>query len=83
MGLEKDAVKHISEILMRVLFEILEKKPESGVDLLDKVRATFPSALTNFVAMVCFNDKYRLTFTHLRTKFFKIIYMPCINIAKK
>lgn len=47
-------MKHISEILMRVLFEILERKPESGTDLLDKIRATFPSALTNFVAMVYF-----------------------------
>lgn len=49
-------MKHISEILMRVLFEILERKPESGADLLEKIKATFPSALTNFVSTVCLNN---------------------------
>uniref|UniRef100_A0A915EFP1 Son of sevenless n=1 Tax=Ditylenchus dipsaci TaxID=166011 RepID=A0A915EFP1_9BILA len=50
MGLEKDAMEHISEILVRLLFEILEQQPESPEDLLEKVKTSFPLALTNFVA---------------------------------
>jgi hypothetical protein len=49
IGLEEDAMKHISEILIRVLFEILEQKPETAKDVLGKIKTVFPSALTNFV----------------------------------
>ncbi|KAH7730361.1 RasGEF domain-containing protein [Aphelenchoides avenae] len=48
MGIEQDAVRHISEILTRVLFEILEQKPENGRDMIAKMKNAFPTALTNF-----------------------------------
>lgn len=50
MGLENDAMQHINEILQRILFEILEQRPENEDDLLDKVKTTFPLALTNFLS---------------------------------
>nr|CAD2176560.1 unnamed protein product [Meloidogyne enterolobii] len=52
MGLEKDAHQYISEILARVLYEILEQAPTNPEDLLQKVKTTFPLALGNFVAKV-------------------------------
>jgi len=52
MGLEKDAHQYISEILARVLYEILEQAPTNPDDLLQKVKTTFPLGLGNFVAKV-------------------------------
>ena len=52
MGLEKDAMNYISEILARVLFEILSLNPESPEDLFQKIHDIFPLALTNFVTKV-------------------------------
>ena len=54
MGLEKEAHQYISEILARTLFEILERTPTNAEDLLNKVKITFPLALSNFVAKVFF-----------------------------
>jgi hypothetical protein len=52
MGLEKEAHQYISEILARIMFEILEQTPANAEDLLQKVKITFPLALSNFVAKV-------------------------------
>lgn len=55
MAVEKDAVDYISQILTRIMFEILESAPEDPDDLLQKVKNAFPSTLTNFVTKVIFN----------------------------
>ncbi|KAI6189830.1 Son of sevenless-like protein 1 [Aphelenchoides bicaudatus] len=49
IGMEQDAVTYITEILNRILFELLEQAPENLDDLSDKVRSTFPSTLAYFV----------------------------------
>ncbi|CAD5231948.1 unnamed protein product [Bursaphelenchus xylophilus] len=49
MGLEREAMLFISDVLIHILGEILRQKPESRTDLMDKVRATFPSTLESFV----------------------------------
>jgi hypothetical protein len=66
MGLEKEAHQYISEILARILFEILEQTPINAEDLLQKVKVTFPLALSNFVSKVKFFYIFNLqTFMHI------------------
>lgn len=47
--MELDAVTYITEILNKILFELLEQDPQNLDDLSDKVRSTFPSTLAYFV----------------------------------
>jgi hypothetical protein len=47
--MEQDAVSYITELLNRILFELLEQDPQNLDDLSDKVRLTFPSTLAYFV----------------------------------
>jgi hypothetical protein len=65
MGLEKEAHQYVSEILARILFEILEQTPINAEDLLQKVKVTFPSALSNFVSKV----KLYIQFTNIHAYF--------------
>lgn len=47
--MEYEAVTFITEILNRILFELLEQDPQNLDDLSAKVRQTFPSTLAYFV----------------------------------
>uniref|UniRef100_A0A914C1M6 Son of sevenless n=1 Tax=Acrobeloides nanus TaxID=290746 RepID=A0A914C1M6_9BILA len=57
MGLDQDAMTHISEILMRFLYEVLEKKPINLTELQNHVKKILPSALTTFVVKQDAPDK--------------------------
>jgi hypothetical protein len=49
IGMEQDSVTYITEILNRILFELLDRDPQNLDDLSEKVRSTFPSTLAYFV----------------------------------
>ncbi|VDK53731.1 unnamed protein product [Anisakis simplex] len=49
IGLERAAVDHIQELLMRILFEILESKPQKIEDMERCMRASLPASMCHWV----------------------------------
>ncbi|VDM41186.1 unnamed protein product [Toxocara canis] len=49
IGLERAAVEHIQELLMRILFEILESRPQKIEDMERCMRASLPASMCHWV----------------------------------